>query len=138
VLPAHQELFREYVVSASIVADEFFFSPDHPKEINAKAHSIAQFQHFYESVIAFRTFAAGVSCPDLRLDLRQCLTELVLDRDRVGRLIAQLDAHGAVDRAGTRLVYEHLMQEAGIGTRAIAPFIAFSTACLLACSGRDG
>jgi hypothetical protein len=56
-LPVQQDLFREYVVSASIVADQFFFAADHPKEINAKAYSIAQFQHFYESDIAFRAFA---------------------------------------------------------------------------------
>lgn len=137
VLPAHQELFREYVVSASIVADEFFFSADHPKEINAKAYSIAQFQHFYESVIAFRAFASGVVAPELRPDLRRGLSELVMDRQRVQQLLAQLDAHGGIDRAGAGLVYEHLMSEAGIGARASAPFVRFTVACLTACGARD-
>ena len=137
VLPAHQELFREYVVSASVVADEFFFSPEHPKEIIAKDYSIAQFQHFYESVIAFRAFASGVVAPELRPGLRRCLSELVMDRERVEILLVELDAHGGVDRAGAGLVYEHLINEAGVGARAISPFVKFTVACLAACGARD-
>lgn len=138
LLPGHQDLFREYVASAGIVADQFFYSADHPKEVDPKDYTIAQFQHFYEAVIAFLVFVECINRPDLKHTLRGCAIELAMDRERVERLLAQLEAHGAVDRAGVGLVYEHLMQEAGIGTRAIAPFIAFTTACLSVCSGREG
>jgi hypothetical protein len=132
LLPDHQDLFREYMASASIVADQFFYSADHPKQVDPKDYTIAQLQHFYEAVITFLVFVECINRPDLKRTLRGCTVELAMDRERVERLLAQLDAHGAVDRAGVGLVYKHLMDESGIGIPTVVPFVMFAAACLAA------
>lgn len=137
-LPVQQDLFREYMVSASIVADQFFFAADHPKEINAKDYTIVQFAHFYEAIITFLTFVEGVNHPNRKTILRRCLFELATHREFVSKLLAQLDGRASVDRVAVGLVYNHLMQEAGIGVKAVAPFVVFTVACLAACDEQDG
>lgn len=128
----HQELFRDFVVAASGVAEQFFFAEDHPKEINAKDYSVAQFQLFYDAVVAFFVHVHGVANPCVASALASCLKQLVSDFPRAEKLLAHLRRHTEVDSNAVGEVYTHIIKEAKISGPFFEPFTVFTSMCLIA------
>jgi hypothetical protein len=128
----HQEMFRNFVVAASTVADMFFFDDNHPREINAKSYTIGQFRLFYEAVVTLFVHLYGFANPHLVPSLTSSLGTLATDRTRVAMLLARLRKHAEVNSATVGETYTHLIEEAGIGTTSFEPFTVFTSGCLVA------
>ena len=129
--PEHQELFRNFVVAAGIVADKFFFDDNHPKEIKTKSYSIAQFRLFYDAVVTLFAHLYGFANPHLVPQLTACLNVLSTDFLRTEKLLARLRKHSEVNSAMVGEVYSHLMEEANIGSPSFEPFTVFTLGCLI-------
>jgi len=129
--PEHQELFRNFVVAAGIVADRFFFDDDHPKEIKTKNYSIAQFRLFYDAVVTLYAHLYGFENQNLVPQLTACLNVLSTDFLRTEKLLARLRRHSEVNSAMVGEVYSHLMEEANIGSPSFEPFTVFTSGCLI-------
>jgi hypothetical protein len=128
----HRELFRDFIVAASGVAEQFFFAYDHPKEINAKNYSIEQFRLFYDAVVSFFVYVHSVANPKIASSLRSCLKPIVSDHARAERLFARLSRHSSVDSKTVGEVYTHLIEEAKFGASLFEPFTVFTSVCLIA------
>ena len=130
--PEHQELFRNFVVAASTVSETFFFDDDHPREINAKNYTFAQFRLFYDAVVTLFVHLYGFANPHLVPTLTASLGTLATDGPRVERLLARLRKHTEVNSAAVGEAYSYLIEEVGIGSPSFEPFTVFTSGCLVA------
>lgn len=130
--PEHQEMFRNFVVAASTVADTFFFDDNHPREINAKKYTVVQFRLFYDAVVTLYVYLYSFANPHLVPSLTASLGILAADLPRAERLLARLRKHTDVNTTTVGEAYSHLMEEAGIGSPSFEPFTVFTSGCLVA------
>jgi len=130
--PEHQEVFQQFVVAASNVAEMFFFAADHPKEINAKSYTIVQFRLFYDSVVTLFAHLYGFANPHLALQLNACLNVLLADFPRAEKLLARLRRHSEVNSAAVGEAYSHIIEEASIGSPSFESFTVFTSGYLAA------
>ena len=128
----YRELFRDFVVSAGMVADEFFFDDDHPREIKAKSYTIEQFRLFYDAVLTLFVHLYGFANPHLVTPLTDCLNILAKDFSRAEKLLARLRKHSEVNSATVGEAYSLFMEEASIGSHSFEPFSVFTSGCLAA------
>lgn len=130
--PEHQEVFRNFVVAASSVAEMFFFAEDHPKDIKAKSYNISQFRIFYDAVVTLFAHLYGFANPHLVSQLAACLNVMSADFSRAEKLLARLRRHFEVNSAAVGEAYSHIMEEASIGGPSFEPFTVFTSGCLVA------
>lgn len=130
--PEHQEMFRNFVVAASTVAETFFFDENHPREIDAKSYTVAQFRFFYDAVVTLYVHLYGFTNPHLIPSLYASLCILVADLPRAERLLVRLQKHTDMNTATVGEAYSHLIDEAGIGSPSFEPFTVFTSGCLVA------
>ena len=96
-------------------------------------YDLAQFRAFYDSLITFYAFIAGLGMREKEKEIHVALAAIVSDWSRAQLLFSKLQGgHQAVDSVTAGVVWSHITDTANIGEPDVVQFAMFAMQSLAA------
>lgn len=127
-LPAFEkQIFENFILAADIATDKLFFSSNRPKGIDPKKYNLEQFRLFYDSILTFCAFIAGLQAPRKRTEeINVALSSIVSNWEHAKKLHQKLLQQDKADSHTAGIVWSHIIETAHIREPDVVQFTLFA------------
>lgn len=133
MLPAFEmQLFQNFILSSDLATEALLFSSDRPRGLDANRYDLEQFRVFYDSLLTFYAFIAGLGMREKEKGIHVALKAIVSDWSRAQQLLSKLRVHESVDSSTAGVVWSHIIDTAHIGEPNVVQFAMFAMQSLAA------